>query len=151
MLMSSHPARTYRRLAAEGVTAVGLVIQCYDQIVNSLYAAARALEAGDIERKTQDLDHALLIVSHLQNALDFDAGGEVARHLERFYTVMREEILRASAAGRAPAIVEVAGHFVSLREAWQEVERANRPEPTPNPEAAAPGSAPRPPSVRWSA
>lgn len=126
MSMNTNPAQTYRRLAGQGTTKVGLVVQCYDQIVNSLYAGARAIEARDIEKKTDDLNHALLVVSYLHNALDFDAGPKVARDLEQFYNVMRSEVLRASVAASPETLREVAGYFMSMREAWQEVEQATR-------------------------
>lgn len=48
MSTNYNPAQTYRRLAGQGTTKVGLVVQCYDQIVNSLHEAARAIEARDI-------------------------------------------------------------------------------------------------------
>lgn len=126
MITNQDPARAYRRMAGHGASKVGLVVQCYDQIVNSLHEAARAVEAGDFEKKTDDLNHALLLVSYLHNALDFNVGPKVAADLERFYNVMRSETLRASGTASVERLREVAGHFMSMREAWQEVERSTR-------------------------
>lgn len=97
------------------------------------------------------MNHALLLVSYLHNALDFNAGPKVAQDLENFYNVMRSEILRASGAASPETLREVAGYFMSMREAWQEVERSTHdslpasggvPEPSLAPSRA--GSTPDP-------
>jgi len=119
----SDPARTYRQLAGQGASLVNLVVQSYDQILNSLYAAVRAIEARRIEDKTRNLNHALLLVGHLQNALDFNAGPQIARNLERFYNLARTRIITASARNSASLIQEVAQDFLSMREAWEQVEK----------------------------
>jgi flagellar secretion chaperone FliS len=135
----ANPARTYRQLAGQGAGLVSLVIQSYDQIVSALYSAIRALEAQRIEQKTKDLNHALLLVGHLQNALDFQAGPEVARNLERFYNLARRRIIQASAQGSVPILQEVAQDFLSMREAWEQVEKsvasASSKPPSPHPAA----------------
>jgi flagellar secretion chaperone FliS len=129
------PGRTYRQLAAQGASPVGLVIQSYDQIVNALYRAARAMEAGNIEKKTDELNHALALLSRLQNALDFKTGPKVARALERFYNLARARMIEASAKNSTLILNQIAEDFLSLREAWRQVEQS----------VAASGGTPQPP------
>lgn len=118
------PARAYRQFAGQGASLVNLVIQSYDQILNALYAAIRFIEANRIEPKVKELNHALLLVGHLQNALDFKAGPEVARNLERFYNLARTRILKASSQNSVALLQEVAGDFTTMRHAWEEVEKS---------------------------
>ncbi|MGO9271388.1 MAG: flagellar export chaperone FliS [Terriglobia bacterium] len=118
------PARAYRQFAGQGASLVNLVLQSYDQILNALYAAIRAIEAHRIEQKTKDLNHALLLVGHLQNALDFKAGPQVARNLERFYNLARTRIIQASAHNSCPILRQVAQDFLSIRGAWEQVEKS---------------------------
>jgi len=140
------PARAYRQFAGQGASLVNLVIQSYDQIVNALYGAIRAIEAHRIEPKTKDLNHALLLVSHLQNALDFKAGPQVARNLERFYNLARRRIITASARNSIPMLQEVAQDFLSMREAWEQVEKSvASAQPAPSaPQAPGPSARPDP-------
>jgi len=151
--MKMNPARTYRQFAAQGATSLSLVVQAYDQIANSLCAAIRALEAYNIQKKTEDINHALLLISHLQNALDFKRGGEVARNLERFYAVQRSQILLASGQASPEMLREVVQQFMSMREAWQEVEKSTvsgaKARPTPPPPYGAASS--DQPTMMWSA
>jgi flagellar secretion chaperone FliS len=139
------PARAYRQFAGQSASLVNLVIQSYDQILNALYGAIRATEAHRIEKKTKELNQALLLVSHLQNALDFKAGPQVARNLERFYNLARRRIIAASAQNSIPMLQEVAQDFLSMREAWEQVEKSVA---AAEPAASAPSArlAPRPSS-----
>jgi len=118
------PARAYRQFAGQGAGLVSLVVQSYDQIINALYGAIRAIEVHRIEQKIKDLNHALLLVGHLQNALDFEAGPEVARNLDRFYNLARRRIIQASAQNSTPMIQEIAQDFLVMRKAWEQVEKS---------------------------
>jgi flagellar biosynthetic protein FliS len=130
-------------------------MQAYDQIVSALGGAIRAIRDRDIEKKTKELNHALALISHLQRDLDFKAGGEVARVMDRFYTVARTQILEASVRLSPEILQQTITQFASQREAWEQVERANSttgavsdkasPDPTGR-ETPTPQS-----SARWSA
>ena len=125
--MELNPGRAYRQVAAQGVSLVGLVIQSYDQIVDALYAAGRAIEAHEIERKTSELNRAFALLSHLQSALDFESGAEVGHTLEHFYNLARNRMIDASGKNSAQALAQVASDFLTVREAWQEVEKPVTP------------------------
>lgn len=144
--MSYDAARNYRLQAAEFASPVGVIVQAYDQIVRALRQAAQALETGNFEYKTREVDRALLIASHLQSMLDHEAGPKVAGKLEVFYETMRYQTVKASADPSGDGLREVAGYFNTLREAWQVVEKEN---PTLPPNANR--SARRPPAASLAA
>jgi flagellar protein FliS len=108
--------------SATGVSPVGLVVRLYENIVSDLGRAVMAVRDADIERRTSQLQHALLLISHLQNALDLENGGEPARLLEKFYSVTRARILEAQIKQSGKILEEVISDFLSLREAWEKVE-----------------------------
>ena len=140
--MNHDAARRYRLQAAEFASPVGVIVQAYDQIVRALQQAAGALEGGNIEYKTKEVDRALLIASHLQSMLDHEAGPKVAAKLEAFYETMRYQIVKTSAESSGTGLREIAGYFRTLREAWQVVERENPALPA----GAAPRRQPAPPA-----
>jgi flagellar biosynthetic protein FliS len=90
--------------------------------VNAIYGAIPAIEANEIEKKMLELNHAFALLSHLQNALEFKKGGNVALPLDRFYNLARERMLDASGENSGKVLTQVAEDFLSVREAWQEVE-----------------------------
>jgi flagellar secretion chaperone FliS len=114
--------RSYRQQAGEFATPAQIVGQAYDQIIRALHLAARAVERRDIEFKTNELNRVLAIIGHLQSALDFERGPEVAARLDLFYRTMRQEIMRASVKLSATDLRIVAGYFNTLRDAWSVVE-----------------------------
>lgn len=125
-------AGAYRRNAARGLTPTGIVVQAYDQIINSLNRAIRAMEARNIEQKTDHLNHALTLIAYLQAGLDFEQGGEVAKAIERFYNVERTEILKASLEYSTEILRGAVERFISMREAWQKVDSDTRAQTAPS-------------------
>jgi flagellar protein FliS len=134
----------YRENAVSGLSTVGQVILLYEQIVADLRHATRAIDQGNIEERTNALNHACLIVGHLQNKLDFDAGAQVARNLERFYNLLRQRLSDAQAQVSKPILDELVVLVLDLREAWKEVEAGNTPPPTPSQPASAASDATAP-------
>jgi flagellar protein FliS len=119
----NNAAQTYTQLSLAGSSPVGLVVALYDNALKSLRRARKAIEANDIERRTQHLNHVLSIVAHLQGNLDMERGGEVARTLGQFYTYARARILEASLNNCSKKLDDLASHFSNLRGAWQMVEK----------------------------
>ena len=88
-------ARTaYRENDVRGASPVRLVVLLYDQIIQDLTQAAQAMEQDEIELRTQRIDHAILLIGHLQSPLDFVKGGKVAKDLDNFYNVLRQNLVQ---------------------------------------------------------
>ncbi len=120
-------ARTaYRQGLAGTESPVQLVVLLYEQAAKDVREALKALRAGDIERRTFEIDHALLVVGQLHATLDMERGGDVARNLDRFYTMVRARLLQAQIQASAQILEEQMNLLLSLRETWQEVERRSR-------------------------
>jgi flagellar protein FliS len=116
--------RTYRENAVHGASANRLIVLIYDQIIQDLLQAEAAIASGDIERRTQLLNHAILVIAHLQSPLDFEKGGGVARNLDKFYNLLRQKLV---AVQFSPSVAEIRQQIIDLqavREAWIEVDRA---------------------------
>ena len=121
-----------------------LVVMLYEQIVEDLRRAIRAIDENRIEVRTNAINHAVVIIGHLQNKLDHTRGGEVARNLERFYNVSRQKLLEAQFVASKEILTEQISLLLDLRDAWTQVDQAEAARSAP---AAAPpygetGSAP---------
>lgn len=124
MMTHPHPARAYQQSATLGASPVELVVLLYDAALGSLHRAAKAIDSRDIEKRTVALNHVLEVTAELQAALNFERGGEVARQLDGFYTVVGKQVLEASVKNSRPAVEALIAQFASLRHAWAEVERS---------------------------
>ncbi len=122
--MNYYAGFEYRKRAVEGTSPVGLVVMLYAAIVTSLLRAQEAVKKNDIEKRVSELNHVLQVIGQLQGTLDFERGGEVAVHLDRFYNVMRGRVLAASIRNSQEILQELVRHFTSLKEAWQVVEHS---------------------------
>jgi flagellar protein FliS len=107
----------------EGASPVGLVVLLYGGAVTNLMRAIAAVDAGNVEKRVLELNKALAIITQLQGTLDFEKGGAVAVQLDKFYHVMRSQILEASIKNSKPLLEDLVKHMSSLKEAWQQVER----------------------------
>lgn len=62
---------TYRENDVHGSSPVRLVVLLYDQIIQDLTKAAQAIEQNQVELRTKYINHAILVIGHLQSPLDF--------------------------------------------------------------------------------
>lgn len=131
--MNTDPLKSYRESSVHGSSAADIYIQCYDEVVRLLHSAARAIEAGDIEKKTHDLNRALSFIVHLQSALGVARGGEGVRWLTHFYLLVSKQIFEGSARLEPELLRQAAGYFVEVRKTWEEVPTINSQNPASNP------------------
>jgi flagellar protein FliS len=112
---------TYQQASARGATPIGLIVSLFETILRDLRRAQAAFEAGNVETRVFELNHALTVIAHLQSVLDRQRGGEAAERFDRFYRVTRPLILEANIHPTAEALQNLLNLYNSVRQAWQEV------------------------------
>ena len=117
-------AFAYRQSTAFGAIPVGQVVALYDTILRDIHRATHALAAGQIEQRVAAVNHALLVLGELQGVLDFERGGEPARHLDSFYKVVRDLLVQASMNESHEKFQEVVAMVTRIRSAWAQIERS---------------------------
>jgi flagellar protein FliS len=121
--MSSDPTLSYRQASARGATPIGQVIALYDTILRDFVRALAAVQAGDVETRVFELNHALLVIAHLQSVLNYERGGEAAKQFERFYAVTRGMIVETNIRATPESMEELINLYGGLREAWYQAEQ----------------------------
>ena len=120
-----NPRMSYLEAAVRGASPVRLVILLYEQVIEDLRRAVAEHARGDIEGRTREIDHAMLVLGHLQATLDKEQGGQVATNLERFYEQTRSDLVEAQCKQSAAALEQQISRLMQVRDAWCEVELAN--------------------------
>ena len=120
----TNPRSAYRETDVRGATAVRLVVLLYEQMIQDLRQAAQAIEQNDIELRTNQINHAILVIAYLQSGLEFATGGKVAQDLNDFYDVLRQNLVQVQFHPSQAGICQQITDLVEVREAWTEVERA---------------------------
>lgn len=101
-----------------------LVAMLYEQMVEDLRRAIQAIDENRIAARTNAINHAILILGHLQNRLDHAAGGEVAHRLEKFYNLTRQKLMEAQCDVSRDILEQHISLLLQLRDAWIQVEQS---------------------------
>ena len=128
-----NPSLSYRKSAAAGASPLRLVILLYEQALEDLRRAQEALSRGDIEGRTREINHAILILGHLQGTIDHEQGGTVAANLERFYQQIRVGLMEAQSRQSAAILEQQISHLMEVHQAWCTVEKDIAPLPSGTP------------------
>ena len=122
----TNPRTAYRENDVRGATAVRLVVLLYEQLVQDLRQALQAIEQNDIEVRTKRINHAILVIGHLQSPLDFANGGKVAQDLDHFYNALRQNLVQVQFHPSQAELSQQITDLLAVREAWTDVERAEK-------------------------
>lgn len=109
----------YRKTAVEGADGFGLLIALYDTLAGDLRRAADAERGNDLGKRTTELNHALLVIAHLEDWVRRGSGGELTDYLVVFYRSMRCRIIEAQAKRSAEILEQQMAGVLKFREVWQ--------------------------------
>jgi flagellar protein FliS len=131
--MSNDPTLSYHEASACGASPIGQIVALYDTILRDFGRALVALQAGDIEARVFELNHAVVVIGYLQYVLDHERGGEPAKQFAQFYSLTRGLIVQANFKATPEPIEELIELFGGVRQAWYQAEQQSRPDPAQSP------------------
>jgi flagellar protein FliS len=124
---------SYQHAAARGASALGQIVALYDTILRDFGRALAALKCGDVEKRVFELNHAIIVIGHLQGALDHERGGEAAKQFERLYKVTLGMIVNANIRATSESLEELIEMYGGLRQAWSQAEQQSATPPVQSP------------------
>jgi flagellar protein FliS len=83
----------YLEADINSITMEKMIVLLYERMIRDLTEAAAAAASGDRPGMIGHVNHAQLIITELNNALDHTAGGTVAANLEALYDFLFRENL----------------------------------------------------------
>jgi flagellar secretion chaperone FliS len=139
MMAKTDAAAIYQQVASHGRSPVGLIVALYETILRDFARALKALEAGNVEARVFEMNHALKVIGLLQESLNHARGAEAAKRFQQLYDISRAMIVSANAKADRQSINELMEMYAPVREAWQQAERKLPGEAAPveNPAQAA--------------
>src|SRR5690242_11654794 len=123
-MLSAYARSQYQEMQVQ-TTPGRLVVMLYDGALRFLHLALVGLLSGDPVAQGLNLGKAQDILCELLTTLDMSAG-DLAHSLRAVYCHCLQRLLVANAEDRAEYIEEVAEIMTTLRDAWEEAERAVR-------------------------
>jgi len=119
--------RSYQESAIRGATPIELVVVLYDSALEDMRRALLAMQKNDVETRSRQIAHALIVLQQLQGTLDFERGGNAARQFEQFYSLVRAKLLEAQIRNSPETLREQIRYFSEVRECWVEAKRILQP------------------------
>jgi len=117
----------YQEAAVRNANPVELVIMLYDILARDLYAAADAIETGNVELRAAKIKHGFLALQQLEGTLNLDSGSEYDANMSRFYSMLRDQMMTAQVQQDASILRELIQLLFSVREAWEELNQRQVP------------------------
>lgn len=103
-----------------------LIMLLYEGAITFTQQAKEGLQNQDPVAAGMKLLRARNIVSELRNGLDYEQGGELAQNLERLYTYVHDELLRAGRENNPVPLAPVLEVLTTLKEGWKEVSQKSQ-------------------------
>jgi flagellar secretion chaperone FliS len=113
---------SYRKSAAQGASGLGLMIALYDTLAGDLRRAADAERSNNLEKRCLEVNHALLVIGYLEDAMERASGGDLTKQLVALYSSLRRKLIEAQAKRLPEILEEQMARVLCLRETWQKVE-----------------------------
>lgn len=128
-------SQAYRKAAVSTVDQRRLIVMLYDGAIKFLSMATDRMAKGDTYEAHRNLIRGKSIIAELLASLNMDAGGEIARNLQRLYTYMFNELIEANLNNDTQRVAQVISLLKELRVGWQgakaEPESAPAQQPAP--------------------
>ena len=105
-----------------------VIVKLYEGALRFLRQARECQQSGEVAGRAAAIAKTLAIVSELQQSLNLEEGGEVARNLDSLYFYVTDRLLEANVRGSLQPIDEASSVLTTLNEAWVEISK--RPSPS---------------------
>ncbi len=98
-----------------------IVLMMYDGCIGYINKAIDYADSGDTENKCLYTNKAGDIIVELNDALDLEAGGEIATNLRSLYVYMGRNLMDASTNNSTRGLKEVARLMSNMKQGWNHV------------------------------
>jgi flagellar protein FliS len=115
----SYGYNRYRQTEVITADPKKLIILCYEEAIRNLQVARTKYPLKEYEAKGEAVQKALDFINELRGSLDFEKGGEIARHLDAIYAFITSHILKADRTKDLKAFDQAATLLGELKSAWE--------------------------------
>lgn len=111
--------------AAMTVGKTQQVVMLYDGAIRFVQQAVEAIGRGDYETRYNLLARTNAIISGLQNSLDHENGGEIAKLLHDYYASIDARVFSVHRTNDTKVLEGVLKELRMMRDAWKEIVQAD--------------------------
>lgn len=118
-MSNGYGANQYRQTSITTASRGQVLLMLYEAAIRNVKKATFAIEKRDIPTKGVAIGKAHDIINELLNTLNFDAGGKIARDLERLYNFIAEQLVKANIENNAEPLKNALKILENLLEGWR--------------------------------
>ncbi len=120
-------ANQYKQTAITTANRGQLLLMLYEAAIRNVKKASIAIDKKDVAAKGMAIGKVHDIINELNNTLNFEIGGEIARNLERLYTFISEQLVQANIENSKERLASIQKVLETLLDGWRSaVEQANK-------------------------
>lgn len=122
-------AQKYKQQAVQSASKEKLLLMLYEGAIRFMKLAIIAIDKKDIAARGMNIGRAFDIVNELNNTLNHEVGGEIAKNLEQLYMFISEQLTKANASGQKKPLEDALKIMETLYSGWVEaLEKIKREE-----------------------
>ena len=122
-------AQKYKQQAVQSASKEKLLLMLYEGAIRFMKLAVIAIDKKDIAARGMNIGRAFDIVNELNNTLNHEVGGEIAKNLEQLYMFISEQLTKANASGQKKPLEDALKIMETLYSGWVEaLEKIKREE-----------------------
>jgi flagellar protein FliS len=126
-MAGNYGANQYKQMSIKTANRGQILIMLYEAAIQHVKRASLAIEKNDRNAKGVAIGKAHDIINELMNTLDFEAGGQIAKDLERLYQFMTEQLVKANIEHNQKPLEDVSKNLITLLAAWKEaIDQVNK-------------------------
>lgn len=118
-MAGNYGANQYKKTSISTANRGQILLMLYEAAVQNVKKATVATQARDYSAKGVAIGKVHDILNELTNTLDFEAGGEIARQLERLYHFMTETLVKANMENSVEKLKTIEKLLNTLLEGWR--------------------------------
>ena len=126
-MKSAH--QKYKQTAVQSASKEKILLMLYEGAIRFMKQACIAIDNKDIAGRGMNIGRAFDIVNELNNTLNHEVGGEIAKNLEQLYMFVSEQLTKANATGQKKHLEDGLRIMETLYSGWVEaLEKIKREE-----------------------
>lgn len=118
---SAFTATTFQPNQITSADPAQLIVLLYGGALSLIAQAQQWGQKNDLLQAGLAISKAQAIVAELRQSLDLEAGGEIAKNLDRLYAYLHELMVKAMLVNRFEPLTEATKLLTELQGAWADI------------------------------
>lgn len=119
----------YKQTSVQSASKEKILLMLYEGCIRFMKQALQCIDNNDIAGRGQNIGRAFDIVNELNNTLNHEVGGDIAKNLEQLYMFVNEQLTKANAYKDRKALADAIKVMETLYEGWvQAIEKIKKEE-----------------------